>query len=194
MINLQKVEYDLTLQDQFPEDACYLAGLIPAYKHIKRWMLPRCYVGAAWPEYYSAGIGRSRDSDALERSNFEVMFQELGAEGNEHWPGVTIVSENHWAVGWVEWIAIHQTNYVALAIADKLLGKLQDYPILDEEHFSELEQEEADQTWRECYDWRDRIAYIRAHEDQFEFRSREELFACVRGDFFGGYASELIHG
>ena len=26
-------------------------------KHLKRWTRPDCYIGASWPEYYSAGIG-----------------------------------------------------------------------------------------------------------------------------------------
>ena len=34
-----------------------------------RWKLPPSYAGAEWPAYYVAA-GRSRDSDALEESNF----------------------------------------------------------------------------------------------------------------------------
>ena len=32
---------------------------------------------------------------------------------------VIVVRESHWAVGWVEWIKIHELDTTALAIADK---------------------------------------------------------------------------
>lgn len=41
-----------------------------SYKHIKRWTMPDSYFGETWPDYYSSGVGQSRDSDSLERSNF----------------------------------------------------------------------------------------------------------------------------
>ena len=31
-------------------------------KHLKRWTLPSHYFGASWSEYYSAGVGQSRDN------------------------------------------------------------------------------------------------------------------------------------
>ena len=37
-----------------------IAPAIP--KHLKRWSMPPSYFGAVWPDYYSAGVGQSRDS------------------------------------------------------------------------------------------------------------------------------------
>ena len=157
--------------------------------HLKRWSMPSHYFGATWPAYYSAGVGQSRDSDCLESSNFATMIRALGGESDT----VTIVRESHWAVGWVEWIAIQQDDGAALKIADDLIARLQDYPVLDESDFSEREQEEANQIWTNCYDSKERIAYIRKHSSQFEFHNFADLLGCVRGKYFAGYASELIY-
>lgn len=160
-----------------------------AYKHIERWAMPRNYFGAHWAEYYSAGVGQSRDSDTLERSNFAAMLKLLGGESET----VIVVRESHWAVGWVEWLAIHQDDEVALAIADDAAARLEDYAILDEDDLSEREQEDADETWANCYDPFERIAYIREHRYQFEFTSFADMIGCVRGRYFAGYANELIN-
>lgn len=157
-------------------------------QHLKRWAMPQHYAGQVWPDYFSSGVGQSRDSDCLERSNFACMLQALGGESET----VIVVRESHWACGWVEWIAVHATDETALAIADDIKGKLDDYPVINEDHWSELESEEADQVWADCFNPTERIAYIRTHRYQFDFRDFADLLACVRGKYFAGYASELL--
>jgi hypothetical protein len=158
-------------------------------KHLKRWTMPANYFGAVWPATYSAGFGQSRDSDCLEQSNFAVALRALGGESET----VTVVRESHWAVGWVEWIAIHQDNEKALEIADGLNAQLEDYPVLSDDDFSEREMEAANETWTNCYDDKERLAYIRKHRSQFDFRDYADLIGCVRGRYFAGYASDLLY-
>lgn len=158
------------------------------YKHVPRWTRPRNYFGASWPEYYMAGVGQHRDSDALARSNFACMLRALGGESET----VRVVRESHWAVGWVEWIAIHETDTRALGIADEVLGRLQDYPVVDENHFSETETADADLVWKNCYTDTERLAYMRDNRSQFDFYSWAAVRACARGEYFAGYASELL--
>lgn len=112
-------------------------------QHLKRWTMPDSYAGAVWPAYYSSGVGQSRDSDTLERSNFACMLKALGGVCET----VIVVREGHWAVGWVEWIAIHQDNATALALADRIKGELEDYPVIDEDHWSNLEFSEMTEYW-----------------------------------------------
>jgi hypothetical protein len=69
----------------------------------------------------------------------------------------------------------------------------EDCPVINEDHWSELEQEDANLTWRECYSPQDRIDYIRKHRSQFEFHDMADLLGCVRGEYFAGYASELLY-
>lgn len=158
-------------------------------ENLKRWTLPSNYAGETWPDYYSSGVGQSRDSDALERSNFKCMLELLGGESET----VIVVRENHWAVGWVEWIAIHQDDSEALKAADKAQASLGTYPVLSDEDYSEEEMNEANEVWQNCYDAQERVEYIREHRSQFEFQSFADLLACVRGKYFCGYASELLN-
>ncbi len=174
---------------------------------VKAWSLPRDYAGATWEGWYSAGFGQSRDSDVLERSNFHVASTELlklaedaprheiSAELLEQLDdclSVQVVRENHWAVGWVEWIAVHGSNAAALECARELCASANNYPPLDESHWSQMEHEEAGEVWAKCYSVSERIEYIRAHRSQFEFNGFADLIGCVRGKYFAGYASELI--
>jgi hypothetical protein len=129
-------------------------------QNLTRWTMPRDYFGETWPLYYSAGVGQTRDSDALARSNFRCMLAALGGENGDD---VRIVRENHWACGWVEWIAIHQDMADALKIADDLRGKLDDYPIISEDDYSELEDQDCAETWENCYNQADRLDYLRDH-------------------------------
>ena len=159
-------------------------------QNLKRWTLPPDYAGEIWPNFYGSGFGQSRDSDCLERSNFHTAWQVISKVSQCE--ETTIVRERHWAVGWVEWIAIHQDDTEALKAADGLRERYESYPVLDEFHFSELERSEADSIWKECYNAKQRIAYIREHQSQFEFHDFADLIGCVRGRYFAGYASELI--
>lgn len=159
-------------------------------KNLKRWTMPQHYFGAVWPAFYSSSVGQSRDSDALERSNFACMLKALGGEDSEE--TVIVVRERHWAVGWVEWIAIHQDNERALQIADDIAERLKDYPVISEDDWSEREQEDANETWKNCYSPKERIAYIRDHRSQFDFHDFADMLGCIRGNYFAGYASELL--
>lgn len=158
-------------------------------EHLNRWTMPKDYFGASRPEYYGSGCGQTRDSDALERSNFRSMLKKLGGESET----VIVVRENHWACGWVEWIAIHQDDEKSLAIADEIKGRLENYPVVCESDFSDLETEEANQVWKDCYGPHERLDYIRAHPFQFEFRDFADMLSCARGNYFAGYASELLN-
>ena len=120
---------------------------------LKRWKRPECYVGATWEDWF-VFLGQNRDSDCLTRSNFQCGFERLKPLStdleSEEMPSVQIVSENHWAVGWVEWIAIHESNAPAIAEAEAMLEKLENYPALNEDHWSKLEFDAFCEAWNSC--------------------------------------------
>jgi hypothetical protein len=154
-------------------------------QHLQRWVRPRCYVGAEWPEYYSAGVGQSRDFDCLERSNFVAMLAALGGESGT----VQVVRESHWAVGWVEWIAIHESDETALRAADEQQERLENYPVLDEDDWSRREWEGAAETW-DRLTVGDRIATFRRHG--YSADSFGQLLCAVRdGDW--SEAGRMFH-
>lgn len=155
--------------------------------NLRLWTRPDHYVGASWPDHY-VFLKQHRDSDTLTRSNFRSALKALGGETDT----VLVVNEGHWAVGWVEWIAIHKDDHGALRKADEIMDSLEDYPVVNEEDWSELETEEANEVWAQCYSDRDRLDYIRRYRDQFDFHDYGDLIAQARGRYFGGYASELL--
>ena len=158
---------------------------------LKKWTMPNSYFGATWEGYYCF-LSQNRDSDILERSNFDSALVSIGGESSDE-NGVQVVREGHWAVGWVEWIAIPFGPSVALAKACKIMEALESYPILDEELHSEMEMADANSVWEDCYDETERVDYIRKYRSQFEFHNWAELRSVVRGEYFPGYASELLN-
>jgi hypothetical protein len=155
---------------------------------MKLWTMPANYAGEVWPNWY-VFLGQQRDSDCLTRSNFRTALERLGGESDT----VQVIRESHWAVGWVEWIGIEASDDLAVKLASEMEDDLERYPVLSEDDFSELENEEANEVWRNCYDSSERIKYVREHSNQFEFHDFADLMGCIRGNYFAGYASELIN-
>jgi hypothetical protein len=115
-------------------------------QHLSRWVLPSDYSGAHWDGYYVAPVSRNRDSDILTESNWKAQWADLeplrADVDCDDIQSPKIVLESHWAVGWVEWVAIHESNAEALRVADELAASLESYPVLDEESHSRMEWEE----------------------------------------------------
>lgn len=135
------------------------------------------------------GVSRTRDSGPLEQSNFAAALETLGGESET----VEVHSFNHWGPGWFEIILIDPRDAERVKRCEELEASLEDYPVLDEEDYSEREMEEANEVWKNCYRLKERIEYIRKHRSQFEFSGFADLLGCVRGNYFAGYASELIN-
>ena len=126
------------------------------FEHIKKWTRPESYMGPSYHGYY-CGPGMHRDSDALARSNFKVALELLGGESacedacdDGHTCAVLVVRDSHWAVGWIEYILVHESATDKLAILDGIYSKLEDYPVLNDEDFSETEMDEANGTFDNC--------------------------------------------
>ena len=116
-------------------------------KHLERWHRPLHFMQHVDDWFYTKKafvfLGQNRDSDSLTRSNFTCALEEIGGESET----VAVLREDHWACGWVEWIAIHESDTKALEIAEKILCDLEDYPVINEDHWSELEWNEAQEYW-----------------------------------------------
>ena len=142
----------------------------------------------------------NRDADTLTRSNFRCMVQLLGGKESDGAKGSTELSEHaaieearHWACGWVQYLVINPDNKELVAIAEEQLASLENYPVVNEDDWSNLEMEEANQVWQSCYNQKERVEYIRNHRRQFEFHDFSDLLNCVRGKYFAGWASELLN-
>ena len=139
-----------------------------------------------------------RDSDALDRSNFSVSEAMLkdnpaSAEWSGEFQPYAIERFNHWAVGWIDYLLIDPECKPLVELGESIQARIENYPVLDESHFSEIESQEANEIWQNCYNPRERVKYIRDNRSQFHFHDYRDLIGCVRGNYFAGYASELIH-
>ncbi len=119
------------------------------------WKHPDFYAGENWNGWYCSPIGVHRDSGVLDRTNWDTMRDSLLALAQEHpaseddheesWMDVIEVTESHWAVGWVSWIAIHPSNLAAIEQGEEFARRLEDYPVLDEDAFSTACWDEANE-------------------------------------------------
>jgi hypothetical protein len=158
-----------------------------APKNLVRLTEPEGGLGASWPQYFYVGIGQGRNPDALERANFASTLRAVGGETET----VKVVNDAG-AFGWGELIAIHESDAKALEIADEIKAGLAESSIVDHDTYYECQQEDAELTWKNCFDPLDRINYIREFRDQFKFHDLADMIGCVRGKYFSGYASELL--
>ena len=106
-----------------------------------RWARSSNYFGDDLSKMYCI-VGRSRDSDLVETSNWQVA-QEILIEVDEN-IGDRIRGFNHWAVGWIDELMIPDDAPDNLLIAcAEIRERIDEYPLLDEEHHSKLEYDTA---------------------------------------------------
>jgi hypothetical protein len=144
------------------------------------------YMGEVPEADWLCVMTRSRDSDCLTESNWRVALRMLGGESDN----VRIDRFGHWACGWWESLSVKDGSS-SHSIGQDITEQIDSYPILDEDDFSEIEQEQANEVW-ESFNDKERVEYIRDNRSQFEFRSLGDLLSCARGKYFCGYASELL--
>lgn len=96
-------------------------------------------------EEWLIAYAQHRDSDTLTRSNWAAFVEALGGESDT----VAIERSNHWAVGWVEYILVDPQDTERVKLAEELREQLDDYPVLDEMGFSNLEHEEYQEAWQD---------------------------------------------
>ena len=78
---------------------------------------------------------QTRDSMALEQSNFRTALSMLGGESE----AVTVHQFNHWAHGWYEIIVVDHTSVHHVAIAQEIETSIEDYPVLSEDDLIAVE-------------------------------------------------------
>lgn len=120
-------------------------------ENLTLWSTPEHWVGTPWHGYY-VFLLQHKGSHLMEQSNFICGLEAVGGKSET----VRVVCESHWAVGWIEWIGIHESDTQALKIADEIAGALADYPVLDECHYCDLEAETIGEYW-ECVALPDRV-------------------------------------
>jgi hypothetical protein len=84
---------------------------------------------------------RTRDSEALDRANFDAALESLGGWSDT----VETHRFGHWGPGWFGLILV-KPGTEAERIAREIESALADYPVLDDERLSEYERDDHDAT------------------------------------------------
>ena len=143
----------------------------------RKWEHPSDYGGFS-PLNDAVIAGQSRDSDCLERSNYETIFahlkgveEQLADQDPDMYEQAYALNDGdlfiydyragHWAVGWIETMLMsqHAPDDLQMAVVE-VLSVMADYPVFDESHFSELEFTEAGDYW-ESMSVSERVEIIR---------------------------------
>ena len=136
-------------------------------ENLRLWTYESNYLGENLSDYYIL-YSHHRDSDILEKSNFECISREIEEFSKELNldEGFYIQRSSHWAVGWIELLLIHKNNTELLKQADIISGSLHYYPVFDESHFWEKEYKEWTRNFRdECE------SFIRSEHEKLDYDS-----------------------
>ena len=113
------------------------------------WDVERFRIDSEWGAVGMGPVGQHRDSDALERSNYTVILKDLRDRFGD---AVDDVRFGHWGVGWIEEIVFDASRIDVVAAVDEWIGALSNYPVANDEHFSQMEWDENHPEGdRHCY-------------------------------------------
>ena len=106
---------------------------------------PQHYYGETFEQHYVMPLTEARDSDALAVSNHEVGLEMLGGESE----CVKVQRASHWAVGWVDQIYVKRAIECqdTLTAAVDIVNALENYPVLNDEHYYEIRREMGEEEW-----------------------------------------------
>jgi hypothetical protein len=88
-------------------------------------------------------VSQNRDSGIFQRCNFKVALDMLGGESDN----VQVHRFGHWGPGWFEIILVNPADPKSLKIAEGIESKFENYPLLNEDVFSEMEFQEINDYW-----------------------------------------------
>lgn len=127
-------------------------------------------------DWLVVGVSRTRDSGPLAESNFACTVREIrkAAQADEDEAGDWSIERfGHWGPGWFEIIVVRPGTEAA-RVAQEISDALEDYPVVDEDDFSEREWEAACDAW-EHSSLRGRVELLQD--------ARQCIFAARRHEF-----------
>lgn len=98
--------------------------------------------------WYVAPVTQTRDSDALERANFEALTTILSEAGASEPEDYVTIRMGHWGPGWYEITLIRPDHEAACLALAQCVSALAYYPVLSDEIYSRIENEDRDLWWR----------------------------------------------
>src|SRR3990172_643102 len=127
-------------------------------------------------DWFIVPVSQTRDSETMSRCNFISALETLGGEQE----GLVEVHRfGHWGPGWFEIILVHPSLEEK---GNEIEAALSDYPILDEDKFSEMEEDERRENWgawagREFVRQLGRVFRLREETVEFLEKNEEALYS-----------------
>lgn len=90
----------------------------------------------------------TRDSSTLARANWQSILRETKKLPEAVRTGLAVERMTHWAVGWIEHLLVDTQNQDAVDAARQWWDAYEAYPVLDEDAYSALQSEVAQEIWR----------------------------------------------
>ena len=106
---------------------------------MERWEKPSNYLGGDYSDYYVI-CSHHKNSGLLAESNWDEVVKRL----ENH---VKVASCGHWMTGWIEFALIHHTDMEGIKLAQAIDDEIAEYPILNEDDFTERESKYAEELW-----------------------------------------------
>jgi hypothetical protein len=111
-----------------------------------KWTRPSEYHGFS-PDGDYLIYSQTRDSSILSEVNYELIFSELKRLDKEN---AYDFRASHWACGWIEYILIKKDSPQPLKDkAAEIIQSLSDYPILDDQVYSDTQYDAMFKYWKE---------------------------------------------
>jgi hypothetical protein len=131
-----------------------LTPLAEAISNPSGWDSSANYAGKTdWDGWYCV-LGWNRDSGLIDECNKDEALKRLGGEREG---AVEVVRIGHWACGWCEYLAVHESDQNAMQEAESIREDVDNYPILNEDDFSNKEYEAAQDTWKDLLSIKERV-------------------------------------
>lgn len=118
------------------ESEYYAWKIVDDWIVMDMWERAQNYMGENYYEYFGF-MSKTRDSDPIDESNFRVALERLGGLSET----VIVIRSNHWLVGWIEGILIHQSDYDMVYKANDIRHELEEYPVLDDDDYERAKEE-----------------------------------------------------
>ena len=102
---------------------------------------------SGWRDAEATPFGRHRDSGPLDRSNFDVISDDLRRLFPDD---VDIMRMGHWGYGWVDRVVYNIDADGVRDVVEQWERALSDYPVADEQRYAEYEYDDTHHDG-ECY-------------------------------------------
>ena len=158
------------------------------YENIHKWQRASNYLGDDLGEYYVI-YSRHRDSDILNLSNWQCLIRDFDQFIKEFGDDYFIPRFSDWLVGWSELILVHESQTNLLKYCDKAVGKINNYPVYDEEHYSNMQMEELEKFIKQEIDY-----FLSDHSEDIDYECKTYFkdYEPIEDKLYGAVFSKYI--